>query len=101
MGYTKGEWKAETTLYPVTIWAIDGKGRECQIAELNTMSDNTEEANARLIAAAPRMYEALEAMNSGSYLNPSNPNRVWDRATPSEAAIIKAFQALAAAEERE
>ena len=48
--------------------------------------------------ATEDMYEALEAMKDGSFLDPENPNRVWERATPNEGAIIKAFQALAKAE---
>ena len=48
--------------------------------------------------SAPDLYEALKAMNSGSFLDPENPERVWERATPSQEAILKAFKALAKAD---
>ena len=54
--YTKGKWKAELNLYPETVWATDGKGRETQVAEVTSRN----EADAFLIAAAPAMYEALK-----------------------------------------
>lgn len=44
------------------------------------------------------MYEALKAMNNGSFLDPDNPDRVWERACPSNEAVLKAFRALAKAE---
>lgn len=47
------------------------------------------------------MYEALKAMNYGSYLDPEDPDRVWERATPSPDAILKAFKSLAKAEGKE
>ena len=30
------------------------------------------------------LYAALKAMNDGSFLDPENSNRVWERAVPSE-----------------
>lgn len=77
--FTKGEWKASNH-YPHTIYATDGK-RPPTTTSIATMiaPDSVElEANARLIAAAPAMYKALEAwselyamrpMDSGDDIN--------------------------------
>jgi hypothetical protein len=63
MEYTKGEW----THYNGSIWSkspdIDKSQRTnmiCSISERWKMPENEKIANARLIAAAPEMYEALK-----------------------------------------
>lgn len=73
MNYTKGEWRLEHLLagqYPVYIYDENGMA----IAEATNRLDgiNNEKAkeemiaNARLIAAAPDMYEALKAVLSSA-----------------------------------
>lgn len=91
MEYTKVEWKATgNSIYeivqgviPEIVCYIQGGNRETKT---------------NLIASCPDMYEALKAMNNGSFLDPENPDRVWERATPSPEAILKAFKALAKAD---
>ena len=70
--YTKGEWKA-VYRYPHNVYTTDGK-RPPTITPIATMTapDQAEcEANARLIAVAPRMYEALKLylMGKEGFLN--------------------------------
>jgi len=98
MEYTKGEWEI-TLQYPGVfgIWAKQ-EGIRLGIADVFHTTDNNGEANANLIAAAPAMYEALKDMNSLNFLDPNNPDRVWERGVPSERAIIRAFTALLKAE---
>ena len=92
--FTKGEWKV---WHPVnndyTIYTGEYGQGITQVAIISECHPNAE-ANAHLIAAAPKMYEALRDMLQGSELDPDNPKRVWDRAMPSSKAIIKAFEAL-------
>ena len=51
--------------------------------------------------ASPDMYEALKAMLEGSEiapLQPYEPIRVWQRAMPTEDAILSAYKALSKAD---
>ncbi len=96
MNYTKGEWTN------VAKGIIDQLDRT--IAILIDGSYEEKRANANLIAAAPDMYEALKAMLEGSEiapLRPDEPIRVWERAMPSEEAILMGFKALAKAKGKE
>ena len=61
--YTKGEWRAETNLFPGTVWAIS-KGRETEVATIHPQPNNQDFANAQLI---------VEAVNACIKLNPDNP----------------------------
>ncbi|KKM69331.1 hypothetical protein LCGC14_1451770 [marine sediment metagenome] len=62
--YTKGEWYVEDRHTSLVVLCIpEGKDSPIVIADLDT-SDCTlleDEANAHLIAAAPKMYEALKS----------------------------------------
>lgn len=66
--HTPGPWRIERHADPIAIVGkyMDDKGKihEFVLAEVGSVSSVTplDEANARLIAAAPRMYEALEAI---------------------------------------
>ena len=94
MSHTPGPWEIESSFNPgyknisaqkhtalaQVVWCMEDEGRspEC-------------EANAHLIAAAPELLEALEALvldESKEYI----PTRLWDAA---RAAIAKATGALA------
>lgn len=59
MTHTKGPWesKPETDYVPAQIWA-DGR----QLAEIYGESRDTRAANARLIASAPDLFAALQAI---------------------------------------
>ncbi len=63
--YTKGEWYVEDRHTSLVVLCIpEGKDSPIVIADLDT-SDCTlleDEANANLIAAAPKMYEALKEL---------------------------------------
>ena len=91
MEYTKGEW------YPIMV-----SGERRIVADKEDIEEvicyGVRHYNMHLIAAAPDMYEALKAMNYGSFLDPTNSDKVWERATPSSETILKAFKALAKAE---
>ena len=90
--HTKGDWRWTGLIIE------DSKGRDiATIGHLRFENDESE-ANAYLIAAAPKMAEALELMLEGSEIAPLQtdvPIRVWQRATPSEEAILYGFKALA------
>lgn len=61
--YTKGEWKASYH-YPYNVYATDGQ-RPPTVTPIATMTapDQVErEANAHLIASAPKLYEALKGL---------------------------------------
>jgi len=60
MSHTPGKWR--TTRLPIVPCIIDEDGR--LIAEVKGQDNiHQDEANARLIAAAPDMLEVLEALN--------------------------------------
>ena len=98
--FTKGEWgKGELTPEGYLIYdRIEQEDLALVYDRNDEHGDDETEANAYLIAAAPAMYEALRKMLSGNMLDPSDPNRVWERECPSHDAIIKAYKALALAE---
>jgi hypothetical protein len=63
--HTPGPWVIRTAAtYRSQIEAINGKGRADVVARITTPKGGAEasDANARLIAAAPDMLEALEAI---------------------------------------
>ena len=70
MSYTKGEWKVERSQGTFNDWIVDSDGKA--IALMYTEAGNLK-ANAHLIAAAPDMYEALQAIRrafvSGEFEN--------------------------------
>ena len=61
MAHTPGPWKASET-YPAGDWCVHAQGIPWQLAYLHASSqvEWPLEANARLIAAAPDLLEALE-----------------------------------------
>jgi hypothetical protein len=58
--HTPGPWTIDAPLPSDRRWLIRGVGRSAALATVLTS-----EADARLIAAAPEMYEALQAVWSG------------------------------------
>ena len=59
MAYSKGEWTARYAGHDLP-WYIDTEDREvAKVLVYPTYPDNQARANARLIAAAPDLYEAL------------------------------------------
>ena len=67
--FTPGPWKAYGIAgLLVDVRTVDGG---IHIADLDQCEDAEDVANAHLIAAAPKMYEALEAMNSSTVCDPS------------------------------
>jgi len=95
MEYTKGEkWKIAYESHTGDLFIKNDAGRFIALANKNY---------ADLIATAPRCYEALKMMLEGSEIAPlraDEPIRVWERAMPSEEAILYGFKALALAEGR-
>ncbi|KKM06730.1 hypothetical protein LCGC14_1741030 [marine sediment metagenome] len=95
MEYTKGEWEVKQS---GTAIMANGK----RIATIRENIERTErEANARLIAAAPLLYDALRRLLEDSEIDtttPDVPARTLVRATPSEEAILQGFFVLAEAE---
>jgi hypothetical protein len=92
--HTPGPWVAEFTGPHATtrdgMWEIAPVGPDGQPdwdREVAATAD-TNEANARLIAAAPELLEALKAMMDGAYGNP---------AFPDENALVEAQAAAAIA----
>ena len=63
MNYTKGEWTASKSYGQGPDWLIGTKGKTkgVETAIAQTFNANAE-SNAKLIAAAPDMYEALKAL---------------------------------------
>ena len=60
--HTKGLWIAERVIGPRG-WIVTGNGGQYDIAVIRDGSGNPEnEANARLISAAPELLDALKAM---------------------------------------
>lgn len=95
MNYTEGKWtKKDNKL------VVHGHGIVAEFPSPLNGGVTEFVANARLIAAAPQLYEALKAMLQGSEIDPLNPNRVVDRSMPSSEAIFQGFASLAAAEGR-
>lgn len=68
--HTAGPWQVvdgnSTTLYIDDAFGIDG-GRDYYLAELRHGDPDELAANARLIAAAPLLLEALQAIAQGSH----------------------------------
>ncbi len=67
MNYTKGEWEAyitETMPARFTICADNGNKGIAKTVLDNSITALEKKANARLIAAAPDMYEALKLYQS-------------------------------------
>jgi len=66
MSYTPGPWGVFGPYSSVTIWQDTGSEYESQIAELwnwkNGEASEEVRANARLIAAAPELLEALDSL---------------------------------------
>jgi hypothetical protein len=72
MSHTKGPWKVDKN-FPSDVLA-ENRAVVIQDDSINTDSEETE-ANAQLIAAAPEMLEALEALVSIAFAVTSNPNQ--------------------------
>ncbi|TCW00440.1 hypothetical protein [Biostraticola tofi] len=78
---------------------VDSKGKDskiiCAIASVSTQEEGIQEANARLIAAAPELLEALQDMvaivKKNSYPCPDKPNSTWGRMEAAKAVINKAL----------
>ncbi len=86
MNYTKGEWRAEKI---VRDWLVEADGRI--VATVNGFPNNETESdtNARLMAVAPDMYEALK-----KYIRDMYGNRIPDE----QSAEYPLFKALAKVE---
>jgi len=67
MNYTKGEWRVYTTQpekdTPLQYKIVGKDGEICHVKQFGINSVETK-ANAHLIAAAPKMYEALQYIKS-------------------------------------
>ena len=74
MEYTKGEW--EITFQHPGVWGIWAKqeGIRIGIADVFHTTDDMGEANAQLIASAPKMYEALSLVAKGYESSKPNEN---------------------------
>jgi hypothetical protein len=75
MNYTKGPWKVDDDficdvvagdLKISTSWSEDEAGMKLKVADRPMPSAKEQEANTRLIAAAPAMYEALQKIYEGN-----------------------------------
>ena len=105
--FTKGEWKVSGKLpyivaitsprYMTTGKTIVSRGQETGGQDWPVITREEREANARLIAAAPELYEACKAEdNARSYIGSSDVERqLYNKA----AGLCKA--ALAKAEEKQ
>lgn len=69
MTYTPGPWTENGR----EIWPANGKAKDSVLASCYQVPPYDAEANARLIAAAPALVEALEAM-----LKDASQGSVWD-----------------------
>ena len=91
MNYTKGEWEIENWGHGISIWKSDDRPNPTtQIAHLplnHGLKDSEVEANARLIASAPDMYEALKNLIASFR---DTPLFATDVVTDALAAIRKA-----------
>ena len=83
---TEGEWKEHGAFVETDKVAI------CSTCNVNNLPLEEQIANARLIAAAPEMYEALKSMLHNYSSNPVNDEFFY--------ACLKARQALSDAEGR-
>ena len=64
--HTAGPWHSQRPHgSDIPVWGVDEKSRGC-VALVNMSAERATEAaaNARLIAAAPEMYEALKALHA-------------------------------------
>ena len=64
--HTPGPWHSQRPHgSDIPVWGVDEKSRGC-VALVNMSAERATEAaaNARLIAAAPEMYEALKALHA-------------------------------------
>lgn len=104
-GYTKGPWEyidasesARHKFAPTCI--IRGSGRE--VAKFSWResspyfpSEEESKSNAKLIAAAPELLEALQEMvaivKKNTYPQPDKPSSTWGRMEAAEAVIAKAL----------
>lgn len=81
-GWTKGPWTVDGPPWNQIVWS-SAENRVCFLAHSNGLDDARDIATARLIAAAPDLAEALEAVI-----------RVADRSTVefdmARAALLKA-----------
>ena len=72
-GHTKGTWRAQSMIqggikmFGVCILSADKKSGQRWCAISTTLSLEEEEANARLMAEAPAMLEALREINNTIY----------------------------------
>ena len=105
MEITNGEWKAEKPQGSNGYWEINAGDSRYEIATIWSRPKRNAQANAERIVKAVNSYDAMKkALNGlleGSEIAPQQseePTRVWQRATPSEEAILAAFKALAKAE---
>jgi len=64
--YTRGGW--HRNIKPASKYPVIFAGRNTHVAQVITrgLGDDEAEANADLIAAAPALYEALEALRNGA-----------------------------------
>lgn len=104
--WTPGPWEVcnSVDIYPVgdfdaRYFIADCDPENAPIETLNSgenpdtdMTYQQVKANARLIAAAPELYEALEALStfSGSFADPDDRERLNDMMAAGRAALAKA-----------
>ena len=86
--FTPGPWQVDE-MGVITYFDLEYH-RDCQIARVPDCEDETQMANANLIAAAPYMYEALkDAIDTYDDPNPGIVN--WEHFIPIfRAAVAKA-----------
>ncbi len=98
--HTQGEWKVRTDSYNWDILAVNGKSREQVCTLTGRLGQN--EANARLIAAAPAMFEALKELTYFLYGYSESPEHVPSKEYARfKEKYNKGFAALAQAEGKE
>lgn len=81
-------------------WAEEKAYRELQNTAIRACKSINPDNPLAVAQSITDLYEALKAMLEGSEIAPlrsDEPIRVWERATPSEEAILNGFKALAKA----
>lgn len=86
--HTKGPWKKHLTGIPHTMIILNEE-KHIATLEVNGIKQDEVEANARLIAAAPEMLEALEEFLDITLGSSYDPNSATDRAVKKAEAVLK------------